>query len=379
MSFLLILPIALIAIILYLYFRPHKDKTNTQVQYLDGLIALLDNNEDLAIKKLKEAINIDTDLTDAYIRLGNLYRKKGDIERAIQIHQSLTVRPTLKKDEEKKVYFALIQDYIAANRPNKSIAFLKEILKIDKNDKVAWDMVIRIYEDLQNYQDCVIAYEESSGAEFRDQKRYAFCLASLGTAKLKETTAEDQDPNLEKEAHNIMKKALRVHPESLTGIYYLAEYYRTREDYKKVRELYYKIINQLPDHTFLIIPGLEKVLYDLGAFDEIIPLYEKIFHDNPKNFTVGFALASLYEKKNDLEAARDVYRKISDVYPKNIVSRLNLLRLATEDKNIRKELTDIIKSHSELKYSCQSCGYPTSKFTFNCPKCHAIESFLPSL
>jgi len=377
MSFLLILPVALIAIILYLYFRPHKDKTITQVQYLDGLIALLDNNEELAIKKLKEAINIDTDLTDAYIRLGNLYRKKGDIERAIQIHQSLTVRPTLKKDEEKKVYFALIQDYIAANRPNKSIAFLKEILKIDKNDKAAWIMVIRTYEDLQNYQDCVTAFEENSGTEFRDQKRYAFCLASLGAAKLKEVTAED--PNIEKEAYNTLKKALRVHSESLAGIYYLAEYYRTREEFKKVRELYYKIINQLPDHAHLIIPGLEKVLYDLGSFDEIIPLYENIFRNNPKNFTVGFALASLYEKKNDLEAARDIYRKISEIYPKNIVSRLNLLRLATEDKNVRKELADVIKIHSELKYSCQSCGYTTIKYAFNCPKCHALESFLPSL
>lgn len=376
MSFLLILPVALIAIILFLYFRPHKDKTNTQVQYLDGLIALLDNNEDQAIKKLKEAINVDTDLTDAYIRLGNLYRKRGDIERAIQIHQSLTVRPTLKKDEEKKVYFALIQDYIAANRPNKSIAFLKEILKIDKNDKAAWNMVIRIYEDLQNYQDCVTAFEENSDAEFRDQKRYAYCLASLGMAKLKEATAED--PNIEKEAHNTLKKALRVHPESLAGIYYLAEYYRIREEYKKVRELYYKIIKQLPDHSFLIIPGLEKVLYDLGSFDEILPLYENIFRDNPKNFTIGFALASLYEKKNDLEAARDIYRKISDVYPKNIVSRLNLLRLATEDKSIRKELAEVIKIHGELKYSCQSCGYITNKFAFNCPKCHALESFLPS-
>jgi len=159
----------------------------------------------------------------------------------------------------------------------------------------------------------------------------------------------------------------------------LAEYYRSREEYKKVRELYNRITRHLPDHAFLIIPGLEKVLYDLGSFDEIIPLYENIFRENPKNFTVGFALANLYEKKNDLDAARDVYRKISEVYPKNVVARLNLLRLASEDKNIRKDLADMIKTQSELKYSCPSCGYTATKFSFNCPKCHAIESSLPSL
>jgi lipopolysaccharide biosynthesis regulator YciM len=377
MIFLVILLVALIAIILYMYFRPHKDKAATQAPYLDGLIALLDNNEDLALKKLKEAIGIDTDLTDAYIRLGDLFRKKGDIERAIQIHQSLTVRPTLKKDEEKKVYFALIQDYIAANRPNKSIAFLKEILKIDKNDRAAWNMVVRIYEDLMNYQDCVAAFEENPSAEFRDQKRYAFCLASLGNSKLKETTEEN--PEIDKEVMTALKKALRVDPESLAGLFYLAEYYRSREEYKKVRELYLKITGQIPDYTFLIIPGLEKVFYDLGLFDEIIPLYERVFRDSPKNFSVGFALANLYEKKNDLESARDIYRKISDLYPKNVISRLNLLRLATEDKAIRRELTDLIKVQTESKYACQKCGHSTAKFAFTCPKCHALESFLPSL
>jgi len=376
MSFVIILLIASIAIILYLYFRPHKDKSTTSVSYMEGLIALLDNHEELALRRLKDAVAVDTDLTDAYIRLGNLFRKKGDIDRAIQIHQSLTVRPTLKKDEEKKVYFALIQDYIAAGRPNKSIAFLKEILKIDKNDRVAWDTVIRVYEDMQNWQECTTAFEDQPNGDFRDPKRFAFCLASLAGVRMKEPVSED-DNNADRDIHNLLKKALRIHPDSLTALYHMAEYYRSKDDLKKAREFYLKIAAQVPDFLFLIIPSLEKVMYDLGSFDEMIPLYERIFRDNPKNFPVGFALAALYEKKNELESARDVYRKIAEMHPKDVVSRLNLLRLGTEDKNAKRDLIDIIKTQSELKYTCTVCGTTAVKFNFLCPVCHTLESYQP--
>lgn len=374
--FIIILLVASIAIILYLYFRPHKVKSATPAAYLDGLIALLDGHEDLALRRLKDAVAVDTDLTDAYIRLGNLYRKKGDIERAIQIHQSLTVRPTLKKDEEKKVYFALIQDYIAAGRPNKSVAFLKEILKIDKNDRAAWNMVVRIYEDLQNWQECAAAFEDQPNSDFRDPKRFAFCLASLAGNRMKETAADDEG-NSDRETHNLLKKALRIHPDSLAALYYNAEYHRSKDDLKKAREFYLKIAGQVPDFLFLIIPNLEKVMYDLGSFDEMIPLYERIFRDNPKNFPVGFALAALYEKKNELESAREIYRKISEIHPKNVASRLNLLRLGTEDKNIRRDLADASKSQGELKFTCAVCGSSAAKFSFLCPVCHALESYQP--
>lgn len=376
MIFLIILLVALIAIIVYLYLRPNKKRATTPAAYLEGLIALLDQNEELALRRLKEAVTADTDLTDAYIRLGDLYRKKGDIDRAIQIHQSLTVRPTLKKDDEKKVYFALIQDYIAAGRPNKSVAFLKEIIKIDRNDRTAWDLVIRLYEDLQNWSECVAAYEEQPRSEFRDSRRHAFALAALAGARMKEPPAEE-NAAAEKEIQSLLKKALRINPDSLAALYYSAEYFRLHDDLKKAREYYLKIAGLAPDFMFLIIPGLEKVMYDLGSFEEMIPLYEKIFQANPKNFPTAYALAALYEKKNDLELAREVYRKVAEIYPRSVVPRLNLLRLSTDDKNARRDLIDLIKTQGDLKYLCAACGTMAEKFSFLCPVCHALESYKP--
>lgn len=374
MTVLIIIIFALIAFILYLFFHPYKKKTFAYLPYLEALIALLENNEETAMKKLKETLNLDTNLVDAYIRLGNLYRKKGDCSRAIQIHQSLTVRPTLKKEEEKKVYFALTEDYLTTNRPNKAISFLKEILKIDKNDKTAKDLIIKIYEDLANYYDCIVFYEEGG---LKDEPRRAFYYAALGNSKLKEISEDES--STEKEAVNLFKKALKISPDSLTGPYYFADYFKNKGDFKKAKEYYLKIISQNPDYTFLIISGLEKIFYELGSFDEIIPIYEKIFRANPKNFSVGFALASLYEKKNDLESARDTYRKIAELYPKSILPKFRLMQLMTEARQLKKELMETEKMLADHQFKCRNCGYQTNKFSFICPKCHAIVSFLPYL
>jgi lipopolysaccharide biosynthesis regulator YciM len=78
MTALIFIVIALIAIILYMYFHRRREKTTAYQPYLESLTALLDGDDDAAMKRLKETVNVNSDLFDAYIRLGDLYRKKVD-------------------------------------------------------------------------------------------------------------------------------------------------------------------------------------------------------------------------------------------------------------------------------------------------------------
>ena len=376
MTVLIIIVIALIAIILYLFFYMGRGKKTGYHPYLESLIALLDNNEELAMKRLKEAVNVDSDLFDAYLRLGNLYRKRGDVSRAMQIHQSLTARPTLKKHEEKKLYYELAQDALEANRPNRAISFLKEILKIDKKDKHAYKSILQIYEDMKSYNDCVTIYEEG---KFRpkDDNRLAFYYAALAKSKMEKLLEEDQEG--EKEVFALLKKSLRLASDSITGTYYMGNFFERKNDLKKARENYLKIINEHPECAFLIIPHFEKVSFELGSFNDIIPIYEKISAKDPKNFSVGFALASLYEKKNDLEAAEEVYLKLSDLFPRSVLPKIRLLKLKTVDEPTLTALDEIETALWRREFRCRNCGNVRVDFSFLCEKCHAIESFSPVL
>jgi lipopolysaccharide biosynthesis regulator YciM len=376
MTVLILIVVALIAIILYLYFYRQRGKTTAYHPYLESLIALLENDDDLAMKRLKEAVNIDSDLFDAYLRLGDLYRKKGDAARAMQIHQSLTARPTLKKHEEKKLYYALAQDALDASRPNRAISFLKEIVKIDKKETNAYKLILRIYEDMRNYSDCINVYEEGV-FKSKDENRRAFYYASLARDKMEKLPEGDQEG--EKEVLNLLRKSLRIASDSIAGTYYMANFYERENDPKKAREHYLKIINQHPDYAFLIIPHLEKVSFELGSFNDIIPIYEKITTQHPKNFSVAFALADLYEKKSDVDAAREVYLKLVELFPRSALPKIRLLKIKTEDETLLSALDEIEENFCGQEYKCSNCGNTRSDFSFLCEKCHAIESFAPVL
>jgi len=371
-----IIVVALIALVLYLYFHRRREKITAYKPYIEGLVALLENNGDLAMKKFKETVNIDSDLVDAYIRLGDLYRKKGDVSRAIQIHQSLTVRPTLKTHEEKKIYYALVQDMLDTSRHNKAISLLKEILKIDKKDRNAQELVLRIYEDMENYGDCIALYEEGA-IKPKETKKHAFYYASFANMKMNNLTGDN--PDAERTIVNLLRRALKISETSLSALYHLGNYFGQKGDLKKAKEFYLKLITHHPDYAFLIIPKFEKVYFELGLFDKMIPVYEKIFLDNPNNFSVGFALADLYEKKNDIESAKEVYRKLSEKYPKSILPQLRLLRSMVEDESMKERISEIEHTVSYKHFKCSACGFDTEKFTFLCPQCHTAESFLPYL
>ncbi len=376
MTVLIIIVFALIAIIIYMYFHRQRAKTTAYHPYLDSLIALLEKDEELAIKKLKETVNIDSGLFDAYLRLGDLYRKRGDIPRAMQIHQSLTARPTLKKHEEKKLYYSLAQDALEANRPNRAVSFLKEILKIDKKDKQAYESILRIYEDMGSYKDCITIYEEGKFKP-KNENRRAFYYAALARNKMETLSADDDEG--EKEVFNLLRKSLKISPNSITGTYYMGNFYERKNDLRRAREHYQKIISQHPDFAFLIIPHYEKVSFELGSFNDIIPVYEKISVKDPRNFSVAFALASLYEKKNDQEAAQEIYLRLCELFPRSVLPKIRLLKSRAGDESIVEALDEIEQALCCHEYKCSNCGNTKVEYSFLCEKCHAIESFSPVL
>jgi len=372
MTLLIIIVVVLIALVLFLYFYQRRKGVSGIPPYVEAMVALLENDNPVAMKKFKEAVRIDSNLVDAYIRLGDLYRKKGDVERAIQIHQSLTVRPTLNKREEKRVYYALVQDLLETSRHNKAISFLKEILKIDKKDKHAHDLILRLYEDLQNYGDCITLCEKG-GFPRCSNERLAFYYASFARQQI--DPVSEIDPEKSKETLSLLKKALKIAPNSLPAMYYFAQYYEKKNDLKKAKEYYCKIITHHSNCAFLVIPHLEKVLFELDSFDEIIPLYEEVFNKDPKNGAIGMALANLYEKKNDLKAAKELYQTLMDSDPDNVSPRLQLLKLSVDDTSVEDQLNEIEKVVSRSQYQCVKCNYLSETFEMLCPKCRDIGTY----
>ncbi len=352
----------LIAIVMFLMLRQRREKKTGHAPYLDALSALVDDNTELAIRKLKETVQQDTENVDAYIRLGDLYRMKNEINKAVQIHQTLTVRPALTKEMEKKVYFSLARDYIADKRFNRAVSFLKEILNIDKENVEARELILRIYEETENYLDAALVEEEAA----RSHKRYAR-LAAYYAEQGKRVLGEN-----DKEGLTYLKKALKLAPNCPSALYYLGDHANAHGKPDKAAEHWGKLLEVAPAYACLMLDKFEKVYFDLGRFDELVPLYKSMFNKSPKSLTVGLALVEIFLKKDDYGEARDVLNKLADINPQSLVPQLRLVEIALEEKESGKAAERLHRITSEMlspKLYCTRCGNEYAGLTFFCKKC----------
>ena len=115
---LLLLPLAAISgwIAAHQDWRSEKRKCAGDIpsDYFKGLNLLLNEQPDKAIEVFIKVLEVDTDTVETHLMLGNLFRRRGEIERATRIHQNLIARPKLDRHQRSQALFELAQDYLKA-------------------------------------------------------------------------------------------------------------------------------------------------------------------------------------------------------------------------------------------------------------------------
>ena len=92
--------------------KKEKEKASPKL-YIDALKALLSGEDQLAFQMFKEVAKKDPENLDAYLKLGDLFRKNKRYDKALQIHKELTFRPSLSLEEKNEILKSLAQDYSA--------------------------------------------------------------------------------------------------------------------------------------------------------------------------------------------------------------------------------------------------------------------------
>ena len=117
----LILILISLGILGFFIFRKPKKKQPTQTIYTKALNAIIQGETKVALKHLKDVVKQDTDHIDAYLQIGNILREEGNIQAAIKIHRSLTVRPNLSRGVYRQIHKSLALDHYKNGNLNKSM------------------------------------------------------------------------------------------------------------------------------------------------------------------------------------------------------------------------------------------------------------------
>jgi len=267
--------------------------------YVDGLQLLLDGRLDDARLKLTEAVQLDPNNIDAWLRLGDVLLKQGQTDRGLKLHENLALRRNLKPPDEVKVLATLARDYVSSDRKLKAVSTIEELVRLGRAERWAIEALFRLYVETATYEKC-----EQLLAELRpaaaDRAWTAQLYAELGRAL--SGTAPDK-------AEKHFASALKLDPESLEARLYLGDHQLSRRDTDTAISTWTAIIEQDPKRNPLVRGRLEAAYYESGKYDEVGKLYESLLRKVPGDEGLLVALARMLQKKEDHKAALKLLEK----------------------------------------------------------------------
>ena len=156
----------IIAILTYYQFTKPSNKKRTDTIYMEALNAMLLSDKRKAINLLSTLVKNDSEHVSAYLQLGNLLRDE-DTDRAIKIHQMLTVRQNLDKETKIEIFKSLALDYKKNNDLKKSKIEAEKIFELDKTNLWANEFLLSLAEETEDWD-----YAEKKAKDLKKIKGY---------------------------------------------------------------------------------------------------------------------------------------------------------------------------------------------------------------
>jgi len=337
----LIIILILIALIAaYPFVRDYlKRKRAPSVPYTEGLSLILDGRDAEAIERLKEAVMIDSNNVDAYLRLADLYHKKGEQERAAKVFERLTVRRNMTSEEEKKVYKRLANYYAETDRIQRAITMLEELTNLDRNNIAHYENLLSLYIKTERWLDCDELLKKIEKNQSNKEK-VAVYYTEIGT-KILHKNPED--------AAKYFKQALSYNRKSIGALVALGDYYYNKKETELAIKIWNELLEYYPQHNYLVRSRLEQAYYDLGQFEEVVNLYEKLLKKAPEDTGLYIALAQIYEKKEDISSAIKLLAKIPAGKKKETLPQIELAKLYLKQDDVNKAKQILEKTVEQLK------------------------------
>ena len=278
----------------FFYFKPSRKK-DTDITYMDALNAMLLADKRKAISLLSNIVKKDSEHINAYLQLGNLLRED-DPERAIKIHQMLTVRQNLPKEIRIEILKSLSLDYDKTGEFFKAKVEAERILKIEKSNLWASSFLLSIAERNEDWD-----YAENKAKElqkikgFNDKIDLSIYTLQKGVKHLKNNDIE--------EAETLFRKAINDSPNYGLPYKYLGDINNINRDLVKAVENWEKYMELSPLESHKVFDSIETALFDSGRYSEVENFYRNVLNENPIDINAGLRLANVLNEKGENKSA----------------------------------------------------------------------------
>lgn len=346
--------------------------------YYAGLDLLLNDQHDEAMESFLHAIEINSDSIPAHLALAKVCRKKGDVEKAIKIHQNLLARPGLSKDEFHRIQLALARDYLAVGLFDRAENILEKLveqhLSHRLNDK-AIRMLLGLYEKQYEWSKAV-----ALGGRLSHTSRQ-----SLAT-ELAHYCCEIAEDHLAggeyDEARAMLKRADDFSPKQVRSLFLFADIAMATQQWRQAIKYLKQVASRDPVMFTEALPKLVHCYERLGNTQQLHTYLEEMMVENPST-SVMLSLAQQIEQQAGMRASATYiteelkkrpsvkgFNRLIDLHIKHgndsAKSSLEVLRGLTGQLELSKPV-----------YCCNNCGFSAKNLVWQCPSCKKWESTKP--
>ncbi len=364
---------------LWLLFRTtqtHKRQQSTlSSEYFKGLNYLLNDEQGKALDIFVKLVESNWDTIDTHFALGKIYRKNGEMDKAIKIHQGLIARPSLPEQYRSKILLELGYDYLGAGWFDRAEGLFKEVLIQDKKSKEARHNLILIYQQEKDWYKAIeIAVDlfADNPAVTGPMIAHYYCeLADIAKTKGDITQLE-----------NNANKALKYDAACVRATILLADQAKASGDYKKAIKLYESIEKQDAESIILVIDSMLECYASLSSENK---LYEYLLdlQKRHENLFLQTVIVSVLEKSQGKQAAID-YLSDKIKHQPSLAGIQKLVSYKEEEIGADKIFSDLDKAISvmqkdSVEYRCQKCGFSSNTHYWLCPSCNHWGRVKPSV
>ena len=350
--------------------------------YMLGLNFLVANQIDQAIDELSKAARGAGDALEIHLILGNLYREKGQVGRAIQEHQGLLQRPKLRKLEHANVLLCLGLDYRSGGFVDRAIAAFSEVLKLDPDNRYALSNLEKLHEDQHQWKEAyamrqrlaALAASPDGGSDSpRHDEVLAFLENEFGQAALKSGDT--------REASRRFEAAIERDPRNTPAHLSLGDVSVRNGDTPAAIAVWEKMIDSSPGRAYLAFDRLAAAYAEIGTPERFPALCASLIEANPQDWRARLALARHLAAGDRAAEALELLFQALVNHPHALVlhqtiwqtlSQLHLPpALVARYEDLTRDAIFYLDPHV-----CLKCRYRSTELLWQCPHCHEWNTFV---
>ena len=334
--------------------------TEVSARFVRGINFLLNEDPDKALDIFLESPAIDSQTADTFLALGKMFRNRGEVNRALRVHQHLVARPDLDNSQRQTAMLALGEDFFAAGMLDRAESVFREIMRNYPKNTLACEPLRHIYEQLQDWDKAIELASCSIDEKSARNRLVAHYLCEQAEECLHKNQLFQMDEKLKRasaafpgSARGERSSALKhfqqaiQHEQRLLGTLTrrLLEVFPQPAELNQIQAFVNREYQQKKDNR--LFPAMLNIAKASGQQQEMLPLIHQHLQNEPSSLpTIARATELLTEQEEGQQRL-----------PLHSVSlALNRLLL------------------SQPRFQCSQCGYRLHEYLWRCPACHQWDT-----